>query len=569
MIWDPCLARAVAAELADRLEGARARAIVLRREALEVAIHFRQATLLADLSPARGVVVMRPPSEPDPLAEPLPAVLTRVETVRDERVILLRFRRVRGRKPHPTLILELATNRWNAVWAEGAALRVRKRLKGAKSQTRIGQAWTPPGANADARRTDELDEGAWARLLEGLDAGEARKALLGGVAYTSGLNAGFLLEAPTPAEGFRRWRRMSALADLAPHMLETKSGHQPYPWRLPGATARPVASLLEGMDQVLGASPGASSGASRGASPGASRSEAGGTRTDVTRLLTRERRRVRRKLKRLRQQLERTARADRMRDDASLILASLHLIDPGATEVELVGFDGTPRTIGLNPARRPQEHANALFRRASRLERGAVTLRDRIREAEAELARIEDLRKREQEGDLTPEEIAAFTPAPPARSARRAATDARPGSTTARPASATRPASAALPYRSYTSSGGLEIRVGRGARRNDDLTFHHSRPADVWLHARHGAGAHVILRWTNPDRPPAADLQEAAALAANHSRARASATVAVDWTRRKWVRKPRGAAPGAVVPDRVQTVFVSPDPALTERLRKT
>ncbi len=547
MIWDPCLARAVAAELADRLVGGRARAIVLRREALEVAVHFRQATLLADLSPARGVIVLCPPSGPDPQAEPLPAVLARVETVRDERVILLRFRRVRGRKPHPTLILELATNRWNAVWAEGAALRVRKRLKGAKSQTRIGQPWTPPGANADARRTDELDEGAWARLLEGLDAGEARKTLLGGVAYTSGLNAGFLLEAPTPAEGFRRWRRMAALADLSPHTLETKSGHQPYPWRLPGANARPVASLLEGMDQVLGASP--------GASPGTSRSEAGGTRADVARLLTRERRRVRRKLKRLRQHLERTARADRMRDDASLILASLHLIDPGATEVELVGFDGAPRTIVLDPARKPQEHANALFRRASRLERGAVTLRDRIRDAEAELARIEDLRKREQDGDLTPEEIAAFTPAPPARSAPRATAGARP-------------ASAALPYRSYTSSGGLEIRVGRGARRNDDLTFHHSRPADVWLHARHGAGAHVILRWTNPDRPPAADLQEAATLAANHSRARASATVAVDWTRRKWVRKPRGAAPGAVVPDRVQTVFVSPDPALTERLKK-
>lgn len=560
MIWDPCLARATAAELADRLTGARARAIVLRRETLEVAVHFRQATLLADLSPARGVIVLLPASEPDPQAEPLPAVLARVETVRDERVILLHFRRVRGRKRHPTLILELATNRWNAVWAEGAALRVRKRLKGAKSQARIGQPWTPPGAHADARRTDDLDQGAWARLLEGLDAGEARRALLGGVAYTSGLNAGFLLEDPPPAEGFRRWRQMAALADLSPHLLETKSGLQVYPWRLPSATARPVASLLEGMTQVLGASP--------GTPPGALQSQAGGTRADVSRSLARERRRVRRKLKRLRQQLEQTSRADRMRDEASLILASLHLIDPGAAEVELAGFDGLPRTIVLDPARKPQEHANALFRRASRLERGAVTLRDRIRDTEMELVRIEDLRKREQDGDLTPEEISAFTPAPPAGSARRSAGGARSTSAAARPRSGARPAPATLPYRSYMSSGGLEIRVGRGARRNDDLTFHHSRPGDVWLHARHGAGAHVILRWTNQDRPPAADLQEAAILAANHSRARASATVAVDWTRRKWVRKPRGAAPGAVVPDRVQTVFVSPDPALAERLKK-
>jgi len=77
----------------------------------------------------------------------------------------------------------------------------------------------------------------------------------------------------------------------------------------------------------------------------------------------------------------------------------------------------------------------------------------------------------------------------------------------------------------------------------------------------------VILRWTRIERPPAADLEEAAILAANHSGARGSGTVPVDWTRRKWVRKPRGAPPGAVIPERVQTVFVAPDPSLSERLR--
>ena len=101
---------------------------------------------------------------------------------------------------------------------------------------------------------------------------------------------------------------------------------------------------------------------------------------------------------------------------------------------------------------------------------------------------------------------------------------------------------------------------------NDALTFHHSRPDDIWLHARHAAGAHVIMRWTRPERPPAADLEEAAIMAANYSGARGSGQVPVDWTRRKWVRKPRGSAPGAVIPDRVQTVFVAPDPSLAERL---
>ena len=534
VIWDPCLARAVAAELEERLVGARARAIRFSREARRVTVHFREVTMVVDLSPGTGVIVLRGVSEPGPDAEPLPAVLARVEAIRDERVIVLGFRRVRGRKPHPSLIVELATNRWNALWTDGPEVRVRKRLTGTGSRKHVvGQRWAPPSAHPGDRRADELDIGAWERLFEGLEAKDARRALLTGVACTSSLNARFLLEAPTREEGFRRWREMVAQAALTPHLMETPSGLQPYPWPLPGMSARPIESLLHGMDDVLAA-----------AHP-----DAGHASDAVVRSLAGERRRVLRMLKRLRQELERTASAGRMREEAALILSSLHLIDIGAGEAELVGFDGRPQTVSLDPASKPQEHANALFRRAGRLERGAVTLHDRIGQAEKELARIKELQQRARKDELTSREIAALTPA----TARR---------------SAARPDSAALPYRSYRSSGGLEIRVGRGARRNDDLTFRCSRPADVWLHARHGSGAHVILRWANPERPPAADLEEAAILAANHSSARASATVPVDWTRRKWVRKPRGAAPGAVIPDRVRTVFVSPDPTLPERLRR-
>ncbi|MBT8338004.1 MAG: DUF814 domain-containing protein, partial [Gemmatimonadetes bacterium] len=125
----------------------------------------------------------------------------------------------------------------------------------------------------------------------------------------------------------------------------------------------------------------------------------------------------------------------------------------------------------------------------------------------------------------------------------------------------------ALPYRRYRSSGGLEIRVGRGARSNDDLTFRHSAPGDVWLHARDVAGAHVVLRWSQDGNPPRRDLEEAAVLAALGSKARTSGSVPVDWTRRRYVRKPRKAPPGLVIPERVSTVFVEPDPTVEERLR--
>jgi hypothetical protein len=130
-------------------------------------------------------------------------------------------------------------------------------------------------------------------------------------------------------------------------------------------------------------------------------------------------------------------------------------------------------------------------------------------------------------------------------------------------------ARAPRPFREYKSSGGLDIWVGRGAASNDSLTFHEAAPEDVWLHARDAAGAHVVLRWTKPEPPPAKDLAEAAALAAWHSKSRGNTVAPVDWTRRKHVRKPRGGPAGLVLVDHVKTVNARPSAELERKLRRT
>lgn len=122
-------------------------------------------------------------------------------------------------------------------------------------------------------------------------------------------------------------------------------------------------------------------------------------------------------------------------------------------------------------------------------------------------------------------------------------------------------------FRTYTSSGGIPIRVGRGAASNDSLTFHESSPEDVWLHARGASGAHVVLGWQHPDTPPKRDLEEAGILAALHSKARGSTVVAVEWTRRKYVRKAKGGAAGKVIVTQGRTITVRPDAEVERRLR--
>jgi predicted ribosome quality control (RQC) complex YloA/Tae2 family protein len=111
--------------------------------------------------------------------------------------------------------------------------------------------------------------------------------------------------------------------------------------------------------------------------------------------------------------------------------------------------------------------------------------------------------------------------------------------------------------------------VGRGAASNDALTFHESSPRDVWLHARDSAGAHVVLRWSRDEPPPPRDLEEAAVLAAWHSKSRGSGLVPVDWTRRKYVRKTKGGPPGQVLVQRSETIFVKPDERVERTLRDT
>jgi predicted ribosome quality control (RQC) complex YloA/Tae2 family protein len=217
--------------------------------------------------------------------------------------------------------------------------------------------------------------------------------------------------------------------------------------------------------------------------------------------------------------------------------------------VTLTGFHGEPVEISLDPTLSPQENADALYREAARLERIRERLPDLLAETEERIRELEELRRSFEEGRVDPEEVDRKVP----DLARKGSGGSPEGEER-------------LPFQRYRSSGGLEIRVGRGPRDNDDLTFRHSDPEDIWLHARQASGAHVILRWSREGNPPRNDLAEAATLAALNSQARNAGTVPVDWTRRKYVRKPRKASPGAVVPDRVQTVFVRPDPELPQRL---
>ena len=101
--------------------------------------------------------------------------------------------------------------------------------------------------------------------------------------------------------------------------------------------------------------------------------------------------------------------------------------------------------------------------------------------------------------------------------------------------------------------------VGRNAKQNDELTLRDARPFDLWMHARGVAGSHTILRVKGrTDNPPGSIQEKAAAIAAWFSKARTSSLAPVIVTQRKYVRKPRGAAAGAVKVEREKVIMIEP-----------
>ena len=112
--------------------------------------------------------------------------------------------------------------------------------------------------------------------------------------------------------------------------------------------------------------------------------------------------------------------------------------------------------------------------------------------------------------------------------------------------------------RRYLSTDGYEILVGRGARDNDNLTFRVAQPNDLWMHAGDYPGSHVVVR--NPTRKeiPQRTIIEAAQLAGRFSQASEDAKVVVHYTERKFLSKPKRAAPGLVRMSRFRSITIEP-----------
>ncbi len=253
--------------------------------------------------------------------------------------------------------------------------------------------------------------------------------------------------------------------------------------------------------------------------------------------------RLKRRLEKIEADLKVADKADLFRRVADILKAYLPQIKKGMKEVELDNVHGTGKIkIKLDPALSPADNAERYYKQYRKAREGYDTLVRRLEHTKAELGTAENMAAEfEQNFDDSlkkfESEIQQILP-----------------STMSKRAEAPR-----LPYREFTLSTGVKIFVGKDGTDNDDTTFHHAKPYELWFHASQCPGSHTVLKF--PDKnfvPSKQEIAETAAVAAFYSKARNSASVPVIYTERKYVRKPRGAKAGLVTVEREKMLMVEP-----------
>jgi predicted ribosome quality control (RQC) complex YloA/Tae2 family protein len=107
----------------------------------------------------------------------------------------------------------------------------------------------------------------------------------------------------------------------------------------------------------------------------------------------------------------------------------------------------------------------------------------------------------------------------------------------------------------------LVVYIGKDAKTNDFLSLKKAHANDLWFHVQGSAGSHVVLVCHHLKQDPNKEtIKKVAALCAFYSKQKTGGNVPVIYTKAKYVRKPRGAAAGAVTVSQEKSVFVNPTP---------
>ncbi len=244
---------------------------------------------------------------------------------------------------------------------------------------------------------------------------------------------------------------------------------------------------------------------------------------------------------------------------ADLISANLHRINRGSKEVNLENFydeNMEEILIPLDIKLSPVDNAQRYYKKYSKLKNANNLLLEQIPETESEIEYLENVllsienASEIYELDEIKEELITegyIKASNKMKKKKKKEEIARP--------------------QHYISGDDFNIYVGKNNRQNDYLTMKFAHKEDIWLHVQNMPGSHVVIK-SEGKEVPLSTLEDAANLAAFFSKGKNSNHVAVDYTQKKNVKKPKNAKTGMVIYENFKTIIIDPSNQRIQELKK-
>lgn len=276
---------------------------------------------------------------------------------------------------------------------------------------------------------------------------------------------------------------------------------------------------------------------------------------ELIKLMTNLVERTARKLSIQREELKKCADREQLKLYGELIVANLYQLQKGTSFYEVQNYYDDCKLIKIpcDPALSPTENQKKYYKEYRKAQTAEEMLTKLIAEGENELLYLESVLDEISRAD-TDSEISAI---------RMELSDAGyikniKGKKQKQPKE--------LPPLEFRTSDGFRVLVGRNNVQNDKLSLKVASKSDMWLHTQKIPGSHVIIFGDGRDISDEA-IEEAAVIAAYHSKARDSSLVPVDYTRVKALKKPNGAKAGMVIYHEYYSIIVNPDKDVVEKMK--
>lgn len=276
---------------------------------------------------------------------------------------------------------------------------------------------------------------------------------------------------------------------------------------------------------------------------------------DLFKLLVNLNDRLARKLTAQREELRASTEREKLKIYGDLLSSNLHLLEKGMKIARVENYYDSckpveiPLDIMLTPAQNAQKYYIA-YRKADTAEK---KLRALIEQGEAELVYLDtvfdELSRASLESELTAIRAELASQGYVRNVVRRGMKEEK------------------LPPLRYVSEDGFTIYCGRNNLQNDRLTLKDSRKSDIWFHTQKIPGSHVVVV-SQGQKVPDRTLEQAAVIAAYHSKGRGAGKIAVDYTEIRNVWKHPSGKPGLVLYEPYTTAVVEADGELVERLAR-